>query len=75
MISSQQAGSSRCVILKTDHPVAIDSVDHLHPLGTIQDNHRSPIPRKAVCQLSWSFEYHSNAILLQVGTSKLIKIK
>jgi SAM-dependent methyltransferase len=30
------------VTLKTNHPVAVDSVDHLYPLGTMQDNYRSP---------------------------------
>jgi 2-polyprenyl-3-methyl-5-hydroxy-6-metoxy-1,4-benzoquinol methylase len=26
----------------TDYPIAADSLDHLHPLGTMQDNHTSP---------------------------------
>jgi hypothetical protein len=37
----QRLGNSRQVIVKTDHPVAVTSVDHIHPLGTKQDNYRS----------------------------------
>ena len=29
------------IFLKTDHPVALDSPDHLHPLGTCQDNYEN----------------------------------
>jgi 2-polyprenyl-3-methyl-5-hydroxy-6-metoxy-1,4-benzoquinol methylase len=39
---SQELGNDCRVSLKTDHPVAVASVDHLHPLGTMQDNFRSP---------------------------------
>ncbi len=40
--SIAEHSQSTRVTLKTDHPVAVDSVDHLFPLGTMQDNYRSP---------------------------------
>ena len=31
------------IFLDTDHPVALDSPDHTHPLGTRRDNYENPV--------------------------------
>jgi len=40
---------NQTISLKSDHPVAADSLDHLHPFGTLQDNTRNfPFYKKCV---------------------------
>ena len=31
------------IFLKTDHPIALDSPDHIRPLGTARDNYENPV--------------------------------
>ncbi len=46
-LQSVQPSDGPKVVLETLHPLAWESVDHLHPLGTKQDNYRSaPFTRK-----------------------------
>src|SRR4029079_5852239 len=35
----------------TDHPVAVNSVDHLHPMGAIRDNHSNPMFNDKITRL------------------------
>lgn len=42
IVEPEDIGRFPRVALKTDNPIAVNSVDHLYPLGTMQDNFRSP---------------------------------
>jgi hypothetical protein len=45
-----RSGSTR-ILLETDHAIAEDSVDHQHPLGTMQDNSRYPAFTRKLIEL------------------------
>ena len=42
LMSGIDFSSSKGFVCKTDHPVAWDSPDHLHPVGTVADHTRHP---------------------------------
>jgi len=54
--------------VETQHPVAVDSLDHLHPHGTIRDNNSNTrFVEKLSCEITASILPRVTALVLDIG--------
>lgn len=50
-------------LVETDHPVAVDSFDHIHPFGTASDNSQNPVFNERL----WSLLSCGSPCVLDIG--------